>query len=718
MNITLNEAASLLGVTKETLRNWDKSGKLVSIRDPKNNYRMYSIMDVQALQGSLFDPEPSDSVETLNTPKPGPVLDDESQDRDLKRALTKIHKILRDTDGNSSIIERFDETTKLIFMKLLSEQNAQYAGLFQQSANESLEQFGAKIRAIFQLATTKHPVLFPERFRSINLTNTALVNAAAVLSKVDLSSAKQDIKGFAYEEMIRSTFDKGDHQQFFTPQPIVAFLVEMLGDRLRGSVCDPACGTGGFLVEIAKQGIPSESITGLEIDDRLAWVAGINLLVHGATNFRTKCVANGGSLGALARSHFGEFDAIITNPPFGSDFTDKELGEYKLGQGRASRRRGVLFIERCLDMLREGGTLGIVIDEGVLSLPSTSDVRDLILERAELQAVISLPETAFMPYASVSTSILILRKTLTPSARQLAFYARADNVGRKPNGDPEIEYDDQGSPRLISDLPNIVSTWKWFEKNGTLEKQTDDIYLANPLALTRNVVSGDNRLDFKFHHPARLAAQIGLKDCRFELVDLGAICNIRNESFVPSVDFPDQAIPYTGLAHIESRVGQMQQTVVPGSSLKSGVKKYYFGDILFARMRPALRKVAYVELAKPGYASAECIVLTVKLGESGEPVIDPFLLSVLLRSDYTFGQLIHLIAGIGRPRIGSKDLLKVKIPMPDKSRQGAFKDAFLKIKEHYESLLIEARKLAETAKTMELQAIESVADSFIGKNEG
>jgi len=120
MNITLNEAASLLGVTKETLRNWDKSGKLVSIRDPKNNYRMYSLSDVQALQGSVFDEEPSESLDAPKRLKQGELLDDDSQDRDLKRALTKIHKILRDTDGNSSIIERFDETTKLIFMKLLS----------------------------------------------------------------------------------------------------------------------------------------------------------------------------------------------------------------------------------------------------------------------------------------------------------------------------------------------------------------------------------------------------------------------------------------------------------------------------------------------------------------------------------------------------------------------------------------------------------------------
>lgn len=718
MHITLAEAASLLGVTKETLRNWDRSGKLTSVRDPKNNYRLYLLSDVQALAlPEVREPRAEyESAEEGSAAASAAKSGEDSQERDLKRALSKTHKVLRDTDGSSSIVERFDETTKLIYLKLRCERSASHKRAFEQTQGESVFAHATRLRELFASETAEHGELFPERFASLKLSDAALSAAASVLAQVELSSSKQDVKGFAYEEMIRNTFDKGDHQQFFTPQTIVEFLVAMMGKMIKGNVCDPASGTGGFLVEVAKRGVATEKLIGLEIDDRLAWVAGINLFVHGASKFETRCLVNGGSLGSGGAKLFQGMDAIITNPPFGSDFSDRsELERYVLGRGRTSRRRGVLFIERCLDMLKEGGVLGIVIDEGVLSLPSNADVRELILAKSDLLAVISLPETTFMPYASVSTSILLLRKnTKSSPARQLTFYARAENVGRKANGDQDIEYDDQGMPRLINDLPSILSAWELFERNGTLEKQTDDVYLANPLALIRSDSNGDNRLDFKFHHPARLAAQVGLKDCSFDLVSLGEICSLRNESYVPSVDFPDQFIPYTGLAHIEPRIGHAQQVTVSGSSLKSAVKKYYRGDILFAKMRPNLRKVAIVDFEKPGYASAECVVLKVKQA-NGEPIIDPFLLSILLRSDYTFGQIIHLIAGIGRPRIALKDLLTVKVPLPPAHQQRAFRETFIKTRETYESLRLEAKRLSETASSMELQAIESVAHAFVGK---
>ena len=86
-----------------------------------------------------------------------------------------------------------------------------------------------------------------------------------------------------------------------------------------------------------------KKIVGLEIDERLAWVSGINLFVHGASSFEMKCVGNGGTLGKAGLQYKKKFDAIITNPPFGSDYSDKQGLELFLRKGKASRRRGVLF---------------------------------------------------------------------------------------------------------------------------------------------------------------------------------------------------------------------------------------------------------------------------------------------------------------------------------------------------------------------------------------
>jgi len=715
-HISLAEAASLLGVSKETLRNWDKSGKLKSVRQPNNNYRLYALADVQKVVAeqpqaqyrvtqSLFNDSDFEQL---------PGSDREGKDKDLKRALAKVHRALRDTDANSSIVERFDETTKLVFLKLLAERDTANCEFFVQRPGETLEGYAQRLRTTFQEAAKSNHGLFPGKFRELKLSDTALAAVGSILADVELRASSQDLKGYAYEEMIRNTFDKGDNQQFFTPQPVVEFLVSALGDRLHGTVCDPAAGTGGFLVEIVKQNRPYKKLVALEIDERLAWVSGINLFVHGTTSAETHCLGNGGTLGKAGKRYQAAFDAIVTNPPFGSDFTDRtELEQYTLGKGKASRRRGVLFIERCLELLKEGGWLGIVIDEGALSLPSAADVRELILQRSELAAVFSLPETAFMPYASVNTSILILQKNSRPPEKQLTFFARAENVGRKANGDADIVYDDSGAPRLNSDLPEILEAWSRFESTGSLEHQTDSIFLANPLALANDLTNRENRLDFRFHHPARLAAQAALDRCEYKLLQLGELCDIRNEGYVPSVDFSDQVILYTGLAHMEPRTGFIHQASTPANALTSGVKKYYRGDVLFARMRPNLRKVAHVDFEKPGYASAECVVLTVKRNGGATPIIDPFLLSILLRSDYAYGQIIHLIAGIGRPRIALKDLLTIRIPVTPPEHQIALREAFLKTRAHYESLRLEARRLLECAASIELQAIESVAEGFV-----
>jgi type I restriction enzyme M protein len=639
----------------------------------------------------------------------------DAQDRELKRALAKIHKALRDTDANSSIVERFDETTKLLFLKLRAERLTREESAFDWDPAETMPTYAARLRSSFEAAAAEQPSLFPDRFRSLHLSDEALAAAGKILASAQLQAATQDLKGYAYEEMIRHTFDKGDHQQFFTPQSIAEFLVAAMESKLVGNVCDPACGTGGFLVELVKRNLQVPKITGLEIDERLAWVTGINLFVHGARDFEALTIPNGGSLGKQGRSFFAQFDAILTNPPFGSDFSDlNELETYTLGKGKQTRRRGILFIERCLDFLKDGGWLGIVIDEGVLSLANATDVRDLMLSRAELKAVFSLPQTAFMPYASVNTSILIMRKTKHRATGHMTFFARADNVGRKPNGELDLSYTEAGVAQLQSDLPNILSAWRAWLETGELIENDDNIFLADPLALSRGPERTENRLDFQFHHPARAAAQAALAHCSFPLIELARLCTVRNEAIVPATDLPDQVIPYTGLAHIEARSGRAHQAQIAANSLSSAVRKYYRGDILFARMRPNLRKVALIEFEKSGYASAECVVLTVNRDVKGAVLLDPFLLATLLRSDYVFGQLMHLVAGIGRPRISRKDLLTVRIPLPPQEIQASIRELFDQSCSRSESLRREAQRLTSEAGAAERSAVSDLARHFMG----
>jgi type I restriction-modification system DNA methylase subunit len=630
----------------------------------------------------------------------------------LKRELAKVHKILRDTDGNSSLLERFDELTKLLFLKILSERDPR-SRLFDELC-EVPKQYSARIREAYATACESQPGLVPEKFRTLNLSNDAILKIGRALSLIHISSSKSDFKGLAYEEILKGTFEKGENQQFFTPRPITSFMVSLMRPFLTGVVGDPASGTGGFLTETVRHGISPAQIFGFEVDERLAWVTGINLLLNGATNFKSVYLGNGGTLGEKGRRLAGKFDAILTNPPFGSDFSDvAELAAYTLGNGLTSRRRGVLFIERCLHMLNPGGFLGIVIDEGVLALPSSTDVRQLILDQSDILAVINLPDTAFMPYASVCTSILLLRKKSKHAKSPTTFYARAEKIGRKPNGDPDVVFNGDGEAHPNSDLDRIITAWEEYQTTGSLASQSKDIFLSNTSKLLQDD-GPDARIDYRYHHPSRLKAAAVLKASKYPLVSIGEVCIERNETLIPAAHLDDQTIMYTGLAHMESWNGVAHQVPTPSQSLKSGVRKYYNGDVLFARMRPNLRKVALIEFEKPGYTSSECFVFALRKGKDGEPIFDPYLLSVLLRSDFVFGQIVHLVAGIGRPRISIKDIRKIRIPLAPREHQMMLRKSYLKAEVGCKDLRHQAYAMLAKADKQELQAVENLADGLRG----
>lgn len=697
--MSLAEAATYLGVSKATLRNWDKAGKLLAVRHPINGYRLYRIDQVKDLQNQLglfSDEQPGPTVEPLNL-------------RGVKRLLSKLHDALRDTEGQSNIIDRFDELTKVVFLKVIADRGVSLPRLPRDLALPSSPQ---EARTLYKKIASSIPSLIPRRFSEIKCGDAGLQSCLEILSFIDFSKEDFDVKGLAYEEVVRNTFDKGDNQQFFTPPNIVDFMVSLCEPFIKGRVCDPACGTGGFLASVARRRISCTSITGLEIDERLAWVTGINLLLHGAKSIQTEVLPCGGTLGRAAEKHFGKYDVILTNPPFGSDLTDRDaLDQLALGRGRPSRRRGILFLERCHQLLREGGVIAIVIDEGVLNLPHAGDVRRFILDNYDIQAVVSLPENAFMPYANVNTSILLMVKREGTDNGRRVFFARACNVGRKPNGDEDVQYDRDGRSRVNSDLPSILEGWVLRTSKRQPPKSSD--YFCTDLSKARQ--GGDDcRLDFQFHHPSREASRQLLARAKHRLVPLGDICSERRTIVVPSREQPDSLIRYTGLADIEAFSGMAKQVPTPSNSIKSSVKVYEPGDIVFAKMRPNLRKVALMNFPERGYVSPECAVLAIKKRDDGAHLVDPVLLQALLRSDFVFGQITHLIAGIGRPRIATAELLRINIPLPPVSTQQQIKNNYLQQARRIEARKLRARTiLAETSQEL-VVASDKLVHSFLG----
>lgn len=665
--LTVSEAASVFGVTPTTIRNWDKNGKLLSHRHPKNDYRLYSFSDltkiVPANQRPLFVQEkeievtPSQDVLSYKTLK------------EFRTLVRQMSKAFRDSQGGN-LMDRFEEISKILFAKMHDERAG--GATFILRGHENDDDIYQRVSTAYQNAVKSLPESFRDYGVNLSTDRRAVIQIAKLLSGFSLLKVPGDVKGTAFEELIRNTFDKTENQQFFTPRTVVNFIIRFIDINGAKKVLDPACGTGGFLIEAASLANDAgATLIGAEVDKRMAWISQMNLQIHGYGKHEIHCFPNGGSLShgkeVQEKIPYSDIEIIVTNPPFGSDFTDiKELKNYKLAFDKKSRRRGVLFIERCISWLKPGGKLGIIIDDGVLNSSSNYDVRKFMLDNCVLEAVISLPISAFLPYASVKSSILFLRKKGLDLKQEPVFMAEAESVGRKPNGDPYFgeEYDEAGNPILINDLPEILAEWIAYKKTRKLTGTKENIFLCSPEILFDEKENENLRIDSQFHHPSKQVAREVLHNSNVSLEKLSNLVGVRNVSVVPNVQDPEDIWTYVGLANITSATGEFGPTQVMGNQIKSAVKLYRARDILFSKLRPELRKVVLVpEEATDGFASSECYVLT-----PGDK-IDKDYLAFLLRSDIVYGQLIYQTSGVGRPRINIGALLGVKVPLPSLEKQ-------------------------------------------------
>ena len=732
--LTIKEASELIGVTPTTLRNWDKSEKLVARRDPVNNYRLYSIEDVtRFLQerratystDTYTDSAVATSVSQLPlfapaSPYPQDILDA----RALRLLVRQMSNAFRDSMGGG-LLERFEEISKLLYCKLYDERkrtaSPDYKPRFCHKPSETMEETCERLATLYQEAISLLPHVFVNGRRGLSDDQQAVARIVEILQDISLSDTPADVKGTVYEELIRNTFDKTENQQFFTPRQVVNFMVQFINPQPGQVLCDPACGSGGFLIEASRHFGLSENLIGLEIDRRMAWIAQMNLIMHGDGRGNIRHLGNGGSL--AFSEHIDalippdSLDIILTNPPFGSDFTDgKHLARYQLGKGKTSRRRGILFIERCIGWLKPGGLLGIVIDESVLNGASNKDVRSLILRECVVEAVISLPDVTFMPYATAKASILFLRKR-TPGARGThppIFMARVENIGRRPNGDPLYanRRDSNGRPVLLNDLPEVVNAWRACRARGenAIAHLSPKIFICPPERFWDSSGSlVETRLDVQFHHPSRKVAEDTLGRSIYPTPKLAELVVVRNVTTVPNVQYPDDVWRYIGLANIIPRTGEYIVSESTGNQIKSTVRLFRPGDILFSKLRPELRKCTLIGSDEDeGYASSECLVLCPLESAMQDPSLQGMVhkrpsphqwqvnseyLVFLLRSDIVFGQLVYQITGVGRPRVSTSTILGLRIPLPPLGIQREIVVAYRMAQQQY----LESRKRSEIA---------------------
>lgn len=425
-------------------------------------------------------------IEEYRFKKGDPDWDLKTLDKsELKRALEKSHNTLW-AGGKRNPTVAFDELCKIIFVKIRDEKRGRKTGEyydFQIKTHEKAESVYKRLDAIYQEAKQKDPEVFKE---SLKIDPEELYTVVGHLQSVSLNKTDLDTKGVAFEQFMEDFF-KGKSGQYFTPREIVSFAVKMMDIKNDDLVLDPACGSGGFLLhaldEVRKQAeefnendetekyrfwhdFAQNNLFGIEINDSIARVAKMNMIIHddGHTNvigfdaLEDVCKMTEKNRGFEKN----RFDVIVTNPPFGANVKRSEhpyLEKFALGQnGKKSRdnqKTEILFIERCIDFLKPGtGQMAIVLPDGILTNSSLQYVRDFIMERAQILAVVSLPQLAFMHYgAGVKSSLVFIRRKADNEklGKYKIFMAIAECVG----------YDATGR-KAKNDLPEIYKEYKKF----------------------------------------------------------------------------------------------------------------------------------------------------------------------------------------------------------------------------------------------------------------
>lgn len=302
------------------------------------------------------------------------------------------------------------------------------------------------------------------------------IPSPALLAKVvDMLDAipmdDRDTKGDLYEYMLGKIASAGQNGQFRTPRHIIKLMVDMMAPKPADTICDPACGTAGFLVAAAEylqhhhrdeiytdwasaKRFNHDTFHGFDFDSTMLRVGSMNMLLHGVEN---PAIENRDSLSESHAGVEGQFSLILANPPFAGSL-DYESTAQDLQRMVKTKKTELLFLALFLRLLKPGGRAAVIVPDGVLfgSSKAHKTLRQMLVEEQKLDAIISMPSGVFRPYAGVSTAILLFTKTNSGGTDKVWFYdMRADGYSLD---DKRNELDH--AKHQNDNLPDILSRWQ------------------------------------------------------------------------------------------------------------------------------------------------------------------------------------------------------------------------------------------------------------------
>lgn len=303
-------------------------------------------------------------------------------------------------------------------------------------------------------------------------------------------STEIDIRGDVYEYLLSKISTAGRNGQFRTPRHIIHMMVELMKPSPKETICDPACGTGGFLVGASdylrktyrndilmnkenREHYMNHMFHGFDMDRTMLRIGAMNMMTHGV---ESPFIEYRDSL-SDQNLDTDKYSLILANPPFKGSL-DADSVSANLLKVAKTKKTELLFLALFIRMLKIGGRCACIVPDGVLfgSSNAHKQIRKAIIEDNRLEAVISMPSGVFKPYAGVSTGILIFTKTGHGGTDKVWFYdMKADGYS----------LDDKRSPIKENDIPDIIERFNHLDKEAN-RKRTEQSFLVDKKEIVDN----------------------------------------------------------------------------------------------------------------------------------------------------------------------------------------------------------------------------------------
>jgi len=335
---------------------------------------------------------------------------------------------------------------------------------------------------------------------------------ANVVDKLDdIPMEDRDTKGDLYEYMLSKIQSSGENGQFRTPRHIINMMVHMVKPEPEDTICDPACGTAGFLISAAdylrdnhekafydkefQKRFNNGLFNGFDFDTTMLRIGSMNMMLHGIENAN---ITYRDSLSQDSAELAEAYSVVLANPPFTGSL-DYESTAKDLINVVKTKKTELLFLALLVRMLKSGGRGAVIVPDGVVfgSSNAHKSIRKMLVEEQKLEAVISMPSGVFEPYAGVSTAVLIFTKTNSGGTDKVWFYdmkAEGYSLDKKRNKispNPfqiddwdEIEHEKNNIPDILTRWDNLDAeeerdrkSQSFFVSKGEIEKEKYDLSL-------------------------------------------------------------------------------------------------------------------------------------------------------------------------------------------------------------------------------------------------